>query len=61
MVDMNEKRVVVLGGTAGIGLATARLAADAGADVVVVSRSRERVDAALDVLPDGAQGFDVDL
>jgi NAD(P)-dependent dehydrogenase (short-subunit alcohol dehydrogenase family) len=61
MVDMNGKRVVILGGTAGIGLATARHAADAGADVVVVSRSRERVDAALDGLPAGAEGYAADL
>ncbi|HEY6761490.1 MAG TPA: SDR family oxidoreductase [Baekduia sp.] len=58
---MDGKRVVVLGGTAGIGLATARRAADAGAAVVVVSRSRERVDAALEGLPAGAEGYAADL
>jgi NAD(P)-dependent dehydrogenase (short-subunit alcohol dehydrogenase family) len=61
MGDMNAKRVVVLGGTAGIGLATARHAADEGADVVVASRSRARVDAALDALPASAEGYAVDL
>jgi NAD(P)-dependent dehydrogenase (short-subunit alcohol dehydrogenase family) len=61
MVDMNGKRVVVLGGTAGIGLATARHAAGAGADVVVASRSQERVDAALEGLPAGAEGYVADL
>jgi NAD(P)-dependent dehydrogenase (short-subunit alcohol dehydrogenase family) len=61
MNDMNGKRVVLLGGTAGIGLATARRAAGAGAEVVVASRSRSRVDAALELLPSTAEGYAVDL
>jgi NAD(P)-dependent dehydrogenase (short-subunit alcohol dehydrogenase family) len=41
-VDLHGRCVVVLGGTSGIGLATARLAADAGARVVVAGRDPER-------------------
>ena len=42
--------VVVIGGSSGIGLATARAALDAGADVVITGRSTERLDAAAGVL-----------
>ena len=38
--DLEGQRVVVLGGTSGIGLATAAAAAVAGADVIVVSTGR---------------------
>jgi NAD(P)-dependent dehydrogenase (short-subunit alcohol dehydrogenase family) len=38
--------VVVLGGSSGIGLATAHLAYDAGADVTIVGRDRERLEQA---------------
>ncbi|OON68186.1 SDR family oxidoreductase [Hymenobacter sp. CRA2] len=56
-----DKRVVVLGGTAGIGLATAQAAAAAGATVVVVSSQPERVAQAVAQLPAGATGHAADL
>jgi NAD(P)-dependent dehydrogenase (short-subunit alcohol dehydrogenase family) len=40
------KKVVVVGGSSGIGLATAKLARQQGADVIIASRSVERLDAA---------------
>jgi NAD(P)-dependent dehydrogenase (short-subunit alcohol dehydrogenase family) len=46
VMDMNKQRVVVFGGTSGIGYATAKAAAGQGADVVVVSSSPDRVSAA---------------
>jgi NAD(P)-dependent dehydrogenase (short-subunit alcohol dehydrogenase family) len=53
-------RVVIVGGTTGIGLATAaRLAAD-GAEVVITGRSAERVEAAVKLLGDRATGEAVD-
>lgn len=58
---MQGQRVVVLGGTSGIGLATAVAAASAGASVTVVSSSKERVEQALSVLPVDATGSAVDL
>jgi len=60
-MDFHGQRVVVLGGTSGIGLATAQSAAEAGAAVVVVSSNKERIDAALLELPAGTDGRAVDL
>ena len=43
---LSGKKVVVVGGSSGIGLATAVLAKSEGADVVIASRSAERLKAA---------------
>lgn len=53
-------RVVILGGTSGIGLATAKAAAAAGASVVVASRNPASVKSALAELPAGSAGRAVD-
>jgi NAD(P)-dependent dehydrogenase (short-subunit alcohol dehydrogenase family) len=58
---LGGKRVVVVGGTAGMGLATAHAAAAAGAQVVVVSRRAASVAKALAELPAGARGETVDV
>jgi NAD(P)-dependent dehydrogenase (short-subunit alcohol dehydrogenase family) len=60
-MSLQGKRIVLLGGTSGMGLATAQAAAAQGAAVVVVSSRRERVDVALARLPQGASGDVVDL
>jgi len=57
---MQNKRIVVLGGTAGIGLAVAVRAAREGARVVVVSHDPARVERAVARIP-GGQGRAVDL
>src|SRR5258707_13203169 len=44
------KKVVVVGGSAGIGLATAEMAKREGADVIIASRNVERLDKAADAL-----------
>jgi NAD(P)-dependent dehydrogenase (short-subunit alcohol dehydrogenase family) len=59
--SLSGKRVVILGGTSGIGLATAIGAADAGAEVVVASRRAASVREALEQLPADATGHAVDL
>jgi NAD(P)-dependent dehydrogenase (short-subunit alcohol dehydrogenase family) len=55
------KRVVVIGGTSGIGFATAQLASAVGAQVVVVSSSSERVKEALERLPTTTEGRQLDV
>ena len=60
-MTLESKRVVLLGGTAGIGLATAQAAAAAGARVVAVSSNPDNVAKALAELRAGAPGETVDL
>jgi NAD(P)-dependent dehydrogenase (short-subunit alcohol dehydrogenase family) len=57
----SSSRVVVLGGTSGIGFAVAEAAAKAGARVVVASRNPESVAAAVERLPNSASGQAVDV
>jgi NAD(P)-dependent dehydrogenase (short-subunit alcohol dehydrogenase family) len=58
---LQEKKVVILGGTSGFGLATAKAAAAEGAEVIVVSRSQTNVDKALAELPKGTGGATLDV
>lgn len=60
-MSMNGQRVMIVGGSSGMGLATARAAALEGAQVTIASRSRERVDAALQALPEGCTGVTLDV
>jgi NAD(P)-dependent dehydrogenase (short-subunit alcohol dehydrogenase family) len=60
-MDLHGQRVVVLGGTSGVGLAVAAGAGSAGAEVVVVSSRRSSVDNALSALPGGAVGRVADM
>ncbi len=60
-MTLQDQRVVLLGGTSGIGLATAHLAAGQGATVIVASSNPESVKRALDTLPATASGEAVDL
>jgi NAD(P)-dependent dehydrogenase (short-subunit alcohol dehydrogenase family) len=53
-------RVLVLGGSSGIGLATAKGAAAAGAKVTIASRSNEKVDAARAQIGHEAVGVSLD-
>jgi NAD(P)-dependent dehydrogenase (short-subunit alcohol dehydrogenase family) len=59
-MSLDKARVVVIGGTSGIGFAVAALAQQMGADVVIASSNSENVDAAVDGLP-GARGNVIDL
>lgn len=51
MNDMKDSRVLVIGGSSGIGLEVARLAAAAGAHVVIASRNAARLGAAQASVP----------
>jgi len=53
-------RVLVLGGSSGIGLATANASATAGAKVTIASRSNEKVNAAVADIGKGATGVALD-
>src|SRR3979411_2028384 len=58
---LKNKRVVVLGGSSGIGLEVAKQAASQGASVVIASSSAERVQKALASVGGEAQGQAVDV
>ena len=59
-MTLEGKRVLILGGTSGIGLAVAEAAKSEGSDLVVVSSKQSRVDAALTLLG-GAEGYVANL
>lgn len=58
---LKDKKIIVLGGSSGLGFATAKLAASEGAKVTIVSSNMERVNKALSRLPTNCQGYAVDL
>jgi NAD(P)-dependent dehydrogenase (short-subunit alcohol dehydrogenase family) len=59
--SLQDKRVVVLGGSSGIGLEVARQAASQGASVVIASSSVERVRKAVESIGGEAQGEALDV
>ena len=61
LTNLQNQRVVLLGGTSGIGLATAQAVQAAGGSVVVVSSRAQSVANALTTLGERAEGHAVDL
>jgi NAD(P)-dependent dehydrogenase (short-subunit alcohol dehydrogenase family) len=59
--SLKGKRIIILGGSSGLGLATAKAAADEGANVIIVSSNQNRINEALKQLPQNAKGYAVDL
>lgn len=60
MTQLTGKTIIIMGGTTGLGLSAARRLVEAGANVVVSSRSEANVHAALQMLGGGARGFAAD-
>ena len=60
-MKLQNHKVVIIGGSSGIGLATARAALDEGAVVVIASRSKEKLEKANQQLGNKAQIYEVDL
>ena len=58
---LSGKRVVVLGGSSGVGLAAAQRLVKAGASVIVLGRSKERLDSAVEKLGIGSVAYEVDM
>ncbi|MEW1655657.1 MULTISPECIES: SDR family oxidoreductase [unclassified Streptomyces] len=54
MTTYDGKKIVITGGSSGIGLAAAQLFADGGAHVLITGRTRSTLDAALEQLGDKA-------
>jgi NAD(P)-dependent dehydrogenase (short-subunit alcohol dehydrogenase family) len=60
-MSLQGKRVVVVGGTSGIGLATAKAFADQSAQVIIASRSAEKLAEAKRVLGGNVEGYELDF
>ena len=61
MTSLAHKTVVILGGSSGIGLATAKAAQAEGAQVIVTGRSRNRLQMAQATLGNGARTVALDV
>jgi NAD(P)-dependent dehydrogenase (short-subunit alcohol dehydrogenase family) len=61
MKTLKNKRVIILGGSSGLGLATAQAAAADGAEVIIVSSNQQRIEKALKTLPGNSKGFALSL
>jgi NAD(P)-dependent dehydrogenase (short-subunit alcohol dehydrogenase family) len=59
--SLRDRRVVIIGGSSGIGFAVAQLALDDGAQVVIGSSGADHVDGAVKRLGNGASGSAVDV
>jgi meso-butanediol dehydrogenase/(S,S)-butanediol dehydrogenase/diacetyl reductase len=60
MIEMKGRRIIVTGGSSGIGLETARQLAVAGADVCVVGRGRDALDRAVEGIGKGTWAVSCD-
>ena len=62
-MNFSDKKALIVGGSSGMGLETARLLVGAGASVTLVGRHQEKLDRARNTFdtPDKVQGFRCDL
>ena len=61
MKTLENQKVIILGGSSGLGLATAQAVAADGAEVIIVSSNQQRINKALETLPHNSKGFAVSL
>jgi NAD(P)-dependent dehydrogenase (short-subunit alcohol dehydrogenase family) len=59
--SLKDKKIFILGGSSGLGLATAKAAAAEGAIITIISGNQQRTDQALQQLPGTAAGHAIDL
>jgi NAD(P)-dependent dehydrogenase (short-subunit alcohol dehydrogenase family) len=60
-MTLKGKRIVIVGGSSGIGLATAKAAYALGALVVIMGRSQERLHQASTIIGEGVQSIQIDV
>ena len=58
--SLSTRHVAILGGSGGIGLATAQLLATRGARITICGRDQDRLDAARETLPDSTRTVPVE-
>ncbi|ULU23367.1 SDR family oxidoreductase [Dyella terrae] len=61
MENLKNQRILIIGGSSGMGLACARRLASKGAHVIIASRSQASLDAALTTVPGSASAHVVDF
>lgn len=61
MENLQGKKVVIIGGSSGIGLATAQSVASKGGNVIIVSSNQQRIDKALLKIENQSIGYVVDV
>ncbi|HVV69532.1 MAG TPA: SDR family oxidoreductase [Gammaproteobacteria bacterium] len=59
--DLSQKKVVIIGGSSGMGLATAKAADLLGAEVILAGRSQDKLQAAAKELTHGAKTQSLDI
>jgi len=58
---LQGQKIVIIGGSAGIGLAAAKSAAAKNATIIIISSNQQRINKALEELPENATGYAIDV